>query len=325
MSRRERFNDYLLSSQRPNSVISSDEISEIINICSATCPSNKGAARQRFYRLRKKYLVKELNYHKYLYEIATNSQNLLRVVSKESLFDLFENNHAEGGKHLGRDRLFAVLERKYCGFSKELVQVFLNFCNECQLQKCKKQLKSTVIKPIQSSNFASRGQIDLIDFQNTPEINKLYSFLLVYQDHLTKFVVLRPLRNKSAQEVVEQLLDIFCLFGPPHILPSDNGKELKNINLATMIREKWPECKLIHGKARHPQSQGSVERVNREIKKVLGSLFGKTNDSCWVKYVNIAQYSINTSPHSTLENNTPYRILFGRDPVQGLEQFGIPE
>ena len=138
MSRRKKFADYLQSSQCPNSVISSYEMSEIISICCGTCPSNKGASRQRFYRLRKKYSIQESNCQKYLYEIVANSQTLLRVVAKESLFDLFEKVHAEGGKHLGRDRLFAVLKQKYCGFSKELVQVFLNSCNECQLQKCKK-------------------------------------------------------------------------------------------------------------------------------------------------------------------------------------------
>ena len=50
---------------------------------------------------------------------------------------------------------------------------------------------------------------------------------MVYQDHLTKFVMLRPLRRKSAQEVVDNLLDVFCLLGPPHILQSDNGGNLK--------------------------------------------------------------------------------------------------
>ena len=144
---------------------------------------------------------------------------------------------------------------------------------------------------------------------------------MVYQDHLTKFVMLRPLRRKSAQEVVDNLLDVFCLLGPPHILQSDNGREFKNINLATFIREQWPECKVIHGKARHPQSQGSVERLNKEIKKVLGSFMRKSK----VKYVNRTQYSINTSPHSTLEYKTRYRILFGREHVQGLEEFGIPD
>ena len=41
--------------------------------------------------------------------------------------------------------------------------------------------------------------------------------------------------------------------------------------------------------------------------------------------MNYTQYSINTSPHSTLEYKTPYRVLLGRDPVEGLASFGIPE
>ena len=50
----------------------------------------------------------------------------------------------------------------------------------------------------------------------------------------------------------------------------------------------------------------------------------KNEDQCWVKYLNNTQYAINTSPHSTLEYKTPYRVLFGRDPVDGLTSFGIP-
>ena len=123
-----------------------------------------------------------------------------------------------------------VLKQKYSGISKEVVQLFIKSCSECELQKCKKQLKSTVTKPIRSSDIASRGQIDLIDLQNTPEINRPYNFLMAYQDHLTKFVML-PHLSKSAREVVDNLLDVFCLLGPPHILQSDNGREFKNINL----------------------------------------------------------------------------------------------
>ena len=125
-----------------------------------------------------------------------STQNLLKVVPRDSLFDLFERVHIERGKHLGRDRLFSVLKQPYSGFSKEVIQVYLNSCSECQLQKCKKQLKSTVTKPIRTSDFASRGPVDLIDLQNTHEVNRPYNFLIVYQDHLTKFVVLRPLQEK---------------------------------------------------------------------------------------------------------------------------------
>ena len=46
----------------------------------------------------------------------------------------------------------------------------------------------------------------------------------MYQDHLTKFVVLRPIKSKTAMEVSPTLLDIFCLLGPPNILQRNGGK-----------------------------------------------------------------------------------------------------
>ena len=45
----------------------------------------------------------------------------------------------------------------------------------------------------------------------------------------------------------------------------------------------------------------------------------------WVKFVPLVQHSINASPHSTLEYQTPYRVLFGRDPVKGFRDLGIPD
>ena len=322
--RKQNFNQFL--EENPcGSVVTSEEISAIIDIYNGPCPSVHGASRQKYYRIRKKYLVKNINTSNILYQSDTPTCTILQVVPKENLFDLFEKVHGEDGKHFGRDRLYIELKKKYTGFSRKIVLAFVGMCQECQLQKSKKSIKSVVTKPIRRSDFASRGQVDLIDMQASGEINSPYNFLLVYQDHLTKFVVLRPIKSKTAIEVSSTLLDIFCLLGPPHILQSDNGREFKNVNLAKMIRELWPSCRIVHGKPRHPQSQGSVERVNREIKKVLGALMRKNRDPCWVKYVSLAQHSMNTSPHSTLENKSPYRVLFGRDPTKGLDELGIPE
>ena len=92
-----------------------------------------------------------------------------------------------------------------------------------------------------------------------------------------------------------------------------------------MVRELWPSCRIVHGKLRHPQSQGSVEWVNREIKRVLGALMHKDQDPCWVRYVSLAQHSMNTSPHSTLENKSPNRVLFGREATKGLDKLGISQ
>ena len=81
-----------------------------------------------------------------------------------------------------------------------------------------------------------------------------YRFLMVYQDHLTKFVILRALTSKRASEVAMQILDIFLLFGAPDILQSDNGAEL-TANIIGELKNLWHECKIVHGKPRHPSTK----------------------------------------------------------------------
>ncbi|XP_060877060.1 KRAB-A domain-containing protein 2-like [Metopolophium dirhodum] len=80
-----------------------------------------------------------------------------------------------------------------------------------------KKKKDIVVKPMVFGDFNSRCQIDLIDFQSQSDAG--YKFVLVYQDHLTKFCILRPLKCKRAEQIAYLLLlDIFCLFGAPSVL-----------------------------------------------------------------------------------------------------------
>jgi len=68
--------------------------------------------------------------------------------------------------------------------------------------------------------------MDLIDFQTCPDGE--FKWLMVYQDHFTKFVLLRPLPSKQAIEVAKALIDIWTHIGVPQLLQSDNGKEFRN-------------------------------------------------------------------------------------------------
>jgi transposase InsO family protein len=36
------------------------------------------------------------------------------------------------------------------------------------------------------------------------------------------------------------------------------------------MADMWAGIKIVHGRARHPQSQGSVERYNQDIKQLIG-------------------------------------------------------
>jgi len=73
---------------------------------------------------------------------------------------------------------------------------------------------------------------------------------------------------QTTKEVANQLMDIFCMLGDPFILQSDNGREYVN-KIIQNLADMWPGMKLVHGKPRHSQSQGSVERFNQDVRDML--------------------------------------------------------
>lgn len=58
------------------------------------------------------------------------------------------------------------------------------------------------------------------------------------------------------------------MLGASTILQSDNGREFSN-QIVFNLRNMWLELKIVQGKPRHSQSQGSVERVNQNIENML--------------------------------------------------------
>lgn len=93
--------------------------------------------------------------------------------------------------------------------------VYLNLCSDCH-KKSSNLKRGLVSKTILHSAYNSRAQLDFIDTQSQ-SVND-FRFIMNYQEHLTKFVVLKPLKTKRAEEVAHNLLDICTTFGAPAIL-----------------------------------------------------------------------------------------------------------
>ena len=150
-----------------------------------------------------------------------------------------------------------------------------------------------------------------------------FKWILNYQDHFIKWVVLKPLKQKCAEEVASNLVTIFYSLGAPNILQSDNGKEFDNRLLLETLNALWPSTKIIHGKPRKPQSQGSVENTNGRVENILQSLLEKGGHSHWAKELDRVAYMKNTTL-LTILSTSPYKVLYGRDPPRGLRDFDIP-
>ena len=190
----------------------------------------------------------------------------------------------------------------------------------CQEKRKRPKTTGVVVWPILSHEFNSRSQVDLIDMQSSPQGK--FKWIMVYQCHLTKFVILRPLSSKRAAEVAFQLLDIFLLFDAPAILQCDNGTKFTAL-VINELKEMWPQLTMAHGKPRHPQSQGSVERANGDIKDMLVAWMSDNNTQDWTVGLKFVQQQKNCAHHAGI-NLTPYKAMFGEDPKVGLTSSSLP-
>jgi len=73
----------------------------------------------------------------------------------------------------------------------------------------------------------------------------------------------------------------------------------------------WPDLKIVHGKPRHSQTQGSVERENQDFENML---------SCWLESNHTSKCSEGLSFVRRMKNRSfhegikyfPYEAMFGR-------------
>jgi hypothetical protein len=134
--------------------------------------------------------------------------------------------------------------------------------------------------------------------------------------------MLRPLKSKTAAEVAYNPLDIFLILGAPMILQSDNGREF-TANIITDLKSLWPHLKIVHGRPRHPQSQGSEERANADVKEMFATWLSENNSTQWSEGLRFIQFQKNRSYHRVIGQST-YKALFGSDPKVGLSSSSVP-
>ena len=92
---------------------------------------------------------------------------------------------------------------------------------------------------------------------------------------------------------------VFGLFGLPSIMQSDNGKEFKNKLMLDLIKGWEGSCKTVHGRPRHPQSQGLVEQSNGTMEKMIAAMIAQFKDNDWVNYLPKIMFNMNTQRSSS--------------------------
>lgn len=142
-------------------------------------------------------------------------------------------------------------------------------------------------------------EADLADVQNLAEYNDNVKFLLVIVDVFSRFLWVRPLKDRKAKSVIEAFKDL--LQGPrrPNAIRTDKGSEFYNRYLQHYLRDQ--HIKIFY--ALNETKANFAERYIQTLKKRLYRYFTHLQKH---KYLNILQDVVQSI------NDTPNRSLNGR-------------
>jgi hypothetical protein len=170
-----------------------------------------------------------------------------RYVALESeALDLIISEHLQL-LHAGRDKVWASVQQKYYGISRQEVAFVLKLCKNCVLNR--PATTKAPLVPIISSQAWERVQIDLIDMRHEPL--RQYKWILHIKDHFSKYTQLYPLKSKHAELISDCFAQFIAAFLPPKIMQADNGKEFKG---ALLILLRKYGIQVVNGAPRSPQT-----------------------------------------------------------------------
>jgi hypothetical protein len=79
----------------------------------------------------------------------------------------------------------------------------------------------------------------------------------------------------------------------------------------------WKDVKIVHGKPRHSQTQGSVEKANQDIQNMLTAWMQDNDSNKWSEGLPFIQFAKNTTYHEGIRQS-PYEALFVVKPKRGI-------
>ncbi|CAF1000814.1 unnamed protein product [Brachionus calyciflorus] len=133
------------------------------------------------------------------------SENAITYVCPyEDLYDEIHQAHLKVG-HGGVKITEKELKKIFSNISHRQISLFISFCCFCSEKNTKYGSKRVVVKPLISTEFMNRGQLDLMDFQTMPD--GPFKWIMDYQDHHNKLSWLCALASKFAAEVARNLID----------------------------------------------------------------------------------------------------------------------
>ena len=149
-------------------------------------------------------------------------------------------------------------------------------------------------------------------------------YIFIWIEAFTKYVMLFPTKDKSAESTTKCLMTIISLFGAPAEIVSDRGTEFEG-----SFEELLQKCHIDHRRSSsgHPQANGAAERVVQTVKRSLRKYVHQEGQAeTWDTYLPWLQLGYNASVHGST-GFSPFYMVHGMHPVvppAALHKFEAP-
>jgi len=250
-------------------------------------------------------------------EVKTESETVSQLVLPKSLVkEALTGLHDDIG-HPGRDRTMALTKERFWwpGMSKD-VEDWVRHCPRCVRRKAHGD-----VAPLVSITTSQPLELVCIDFLSLESSSGGYQNVLVITDHFTRYAQAIPTRNQTARTTAEALFNSFIThYGFPKRLHADQGANFES----RVIRELCQIAGVDKSRttAYHPMGNGMVERFNRSLLAMLGTLEPEKKTT-WHKYVPAMVHAYNCTAHDST-GFSPYYLMFGRHPRLPVDMiFGL--
>ncbi|KAK3703100.1 hypothetical protein QZH41_003022 [Actinostola sp. cb2023] len=178
----------------------------------------------------------------------------------------------------------------YAGYDQLSRQVQKHGIRRRQVKEwLEKQPGYTLHKPVQRRFRRSRvivdgldeqWQSDLVDVQRMSDDNQGYKHWLTCVDVLSRYAWIRPIKNKTAPQIIQAYQSIFKEGRQPRVLQTDQGTEFLNRHVQAFLKSQEIRHFVTYS---DPKAQ-IVERFHRTIKNRLWRYFTAQNTQ---KYVDV--------------------------------------
>ncbi|KAF5196167.1 Pol polyprotein, partial [Thalictrum thalictroides] len=221
--------------------------------------------------------------------------------------DIAMGAHRATGHGSPKVTYYWLRERYYWDYMLESLVDLIDSCQRCKVQWTWKEKFN--LNPVAPKFAFHTVSIDTIG--PLPVSRKGNRWIIVAIDNFTRWVEAKAVPANTDKNTAKFLTNqVIYRHGCPQNLLHDNGA-----NYISKLLGYVKEAMGIHGVVTapyHPQTNGTVERVNGTLVKIIRSIASETSD--WDEYVPAAVMAYRLATHSAM-GYSPFRLLYGREPA----------